>query len=365
LNFALLFAEIQQERSQQLQQAQAWSPTDTFKRKTELGHQTRLLLDIWHDMQRTAEKIGRIPRPQKIANFLERNITLNEFEDVVLATHASATKSKLDNLRTQMRHWRGPVSAALHIASDEDIYSLQEFMTTGTDFLSNISIHVMLEYPRQRTYPHNQLRNLAMQNLGSDYFVALDVDFIPKNNTYSGLVSLLRSNEAVRKELHNRRLFVLPAFAIFPRKNLTLATPDLLPTSKTNLKEMLLKGLAGGFALGHFREGHGPTNFHMFFNETVDKNEFYYIAYSENFEPYVLGYRPGIPSYWTSFRGFGMNKIIWFTELDRAGYLFGVLTDFYVMHLNHPRSFDERQQNMNGRNSKENFEPYLDQRYPK
>ena len=145
LNFALYFAQNQQELDQQLQQAQAQSPIDTSK-KTELGHHTKLLLDIWHDMQRTTAEeklVGRIPRPpQKIANFLERNVSLNEFEDVVLVTHTSATKRKFDNLRTQMRHWRGPVSAALHITSDEDIYALQEFMTTSMDFLPNISIHV-------------------------------------------------------------------------------------------------------------------------------------------------------------------------------------------------------------------------------
>jgi hypothetical protein len=290
---------------------------------------------------------------------------LNEFDDVVLATHTSATKIKLDNLRTQMRHWQGPVSAAIHITSDEGIYALQEFMTTSTDLLPNISIHVMFEYPRRLTYPHNHLRHLAMQNLGSDYFVALDVDFIPKENTYSELVSLLRSNEAVRKELHNRRIFVLPAFEIFPRKNETISTPDLLPASKTNLKEMYRNGLAGGFALVQYPFGHGPTNFDMFFNETVCRNEFYKIEYSEFFEPYVLGYLPGIPSYWTSFRGYGLNKISWFTELDRAGYLFGVLTNFYVMHLNHPTAYNYRQGKKNEIHFRRKFKPYLDQRYPK
>jgi hypothetical protein len=264
-----------------------------------------------------------------------------------------------------MRHWQGPVSAAIHITSDEDIYALQEFMTTSTDLLPNISIHVMFEYPRQSGYPHNHLRHLAMQNIGSDYFVALDVDFIPKENTYSELVSLLRSNEALRKELHNRRIFVLPAFEIFPRKNETISTRDLLPTSKTNLKEMNRDGLAGGKDLKVFWPGHGPTNFDMFFNETVCRNEFYKIKYSPNFEPYVLGYLPGIPSYCTSFRGFGRNKLSWFTELDRAGYLFGVLTNFYVMHLNHPKAWNRRQNKYNKIYYKENFLPYLDRRYPR
>jgi hypothetical protein len=54
------------------------------------------------------------------------------------------------------------------------------------------------------------------------------------------------------------------------------------------------------------------------------------------YEPYVLGYKPGIPHYWEGFRGFGFNKLSWFMELHYMGYQFGVLRDFFVIHLDHP-----------------------------
>jgi hypothetical protein len=36
------------------------------------------------------------------------------------------------------------------------------------------------------------------------------------------------------------------------------------------------------------------------------------------------------------FRGYYWNEVSWFLELDRAGYKFRVLSDCYLVHLNHP-----------------------------
>jgi hypothetical protein len=323
-------------------------------------------------MKQAVNTTGRTPPSKSIANFITRQAQIDWFkDDVVLATHTSASKSKLANLVTQINHWGGPVSAALYISSEEDIHSLEEFITS-INFLPNITtIHVMVEMPHYYGYPHNPLRNLAMEHIGSDYFVALDVDFIPSKDTYPGIVSLLRSNEEFRKELLDHRVFVLPAFEIFPRKGEAFANQDMIPTSKSHLKNMTQEKLANKFHT-FFPEGHGPTNFEKWFeeknggsNKEDDDKSYYSIKYAKRFEPYILGYSPGIPRYWPHFRGYGNDKVSWFTELDRAGYLFGVLTDFYVVHLNHPSSYSHRTEEIryNIGNLK-HFVEYLDLRYP-
>jgi hypothetical protein len=334
------------------------STASTNKEKT----QTDLLLVIWEDIERTANATARSPSPKTIANFIPRQFPIDESNDVVLATHASCSKLKLEVLRAQMSNWGGAVSAALYISSEQDIRSLGEFIASVNTY--HITIHVMLEMPQKEGYPHNQLRNLALENIGSDYFVALDADFIPPKDSYSNLVSLVLSNKHFRNQVRNRRLFVLPAFEIFPKKGERFATPDMIPASKNQLKDMVKKKLANGFKMDVFPIGHEPTNFARWLQEDTNlKNQFYNIEYSVNFEPYVLGYRPGIPRYWPHFRGFGHNKTSWFLELHRAGYSFGVLTDFYVVHLNHPNNLDLKQDQINFRKTFRH-KSYLKKRYP-
>jgi hypothetical protein len=156
----------------------------------------------------------------------------------------------------------------------------------------------------------------------------------------------------------------LPAFEVFPKKGERFATPDMIPESKNQLKDMVKKKLANGFKMDVFPIGHEPTNFARWLQEDNLKNQFYNIEYSVNFEPYVLGYRPGIPCYWPHFRGFGHDKTSWFHELHWAGYSFGVLTDFYVVHLNHPDNLDHKQDQINFRKTFRH-KAYLKKRYPK
>merc|ERR1712127_842484 len=48
----------------------------------------------------------------------------------------------------------------------------------------------------------------------------------------------------------------------------------------------------------------------------------------------------GVPKLWSRFRGYGFNKLSWFLQLDRAGYKFAVLRDYFVTHIGHPSHKD-------------------------
>ena len=108
---------------------------------------------------------------------------------------------------------------------------------------------------------------------------------------------------------------------------------------------------------------HGPTNFPRYLkNET---SVFYKIEYKNVYEPYVMGYRPGLPRYWEEFRGYGYNKFSWFFELHRACYEFGVLRDFFLVHMNHPmvERTQKHDQTEDNRDSWKRFKSYLSHRY--
>lgn len=344
-----------------------------------------------------------------------------ENDDVVLATHGSV--AKLDVLLTQLEYWNGPASVALFMDDGPtQIPLLDSFLQEYENQLVNASFHLYMEHapntvdsfytvgeestesestlpPVSLGYPHNILRNLAMENCGSNYFVALDVDFIPSpRNAYSRLLATLWANNGTvaRYMQQERRVMVLPAFEVFARKGETIATADQLPTNKSMLEEMVNSKQAQSFKHDKARANHAPTVFgkwfqtpqldetvlwDMVYNNATKSNQstnsivtkgkkkkkspdlYYPITYKPRFEPYVLAYKPGIPRYWTAYRGFGRNKVSWFSELARAGYQYATLTQVYLVHLDHPNTFNRQQLDRNKLQDPAFYE-YLENRYP-
>ena len=310
-----------------------------------------------------------------------RSVMMDEAEvttTIVLVTHAST--SKLDILQVQLQYWGGPASVALYVASLEDIARLETFLQnqqTNPWFQEHVALHMVLENffvqnEEKETigYPHNWLRNVALDYAGSDYVVVLDVDFIPgPPGCYARLQTLLREPKSqLQYELRQqRRLLVLPAFEVYvTRTNQTSAAPDQLPSSKVELAAMVRNQTVEAFHVERFYRGHGPTDYTRWFHDDIyeKSNElFYKILYEPNYEPYILAYRPGLPRYWTKFRGYGQNKMSWFRELHRAGYRFGVLRECYVTHLQHPPTSDKQGRRANAPRGNE-FVDYLHEQYP-
>ena len=235
-------------------------------------------------------------------------------DDVTLTTHG--TVSKLGRLLTQIAWWHGPVSAAIYIAGPTDIGAFVDFVDAHRGPLRATTFHVLMEKTKL-LYPHNALRNLALEHAESDYFLALDGDFVPPPEAHAGLAGLIRGHAGLREGLRARTLFVLPAFEAVgaPPHRAADAAESLLPRSK---RDVLRKVRDGSLVEFHaqFKRGHGATRYQTWLKDSTDV--FYTIDYEERFEPYVLGYRHGVPKLWTRFRGFGYNKASWFVQLDRA-----------------------------------------------
>ena len=321
-----------------------------------------------------------------LLNLKKRDPSPRLSNDIVLVTHGSLFK--LNTFLTQLGYWNGPASVALYMNSLRDstgngIDLLETFLKDNEKRLQNTTIHLLMEYTalessstKSKTpgYPHNPLRNLAMEHSGSDYIVALDVDFIPgPSNCYSRMISTLTANNfSLANEMRKKkRIMVLPAFEVYAPVSRTVATADQLPATKEELWESVKSNRSETFRVNRYPVGHNATQFEKWFAPIVDphsehtnsKEPFYPIQYRPGFEPYVLAYRPGIPRYWNTYRGFGQNKISWFMELHRAGYTFGALWDYFVIHLEHPTTvnWQERHENIV---LHADFLKYLDEKYP-
>jgi len=271
------------------------------------------------------------------------------YNDITMTTHG--TVSKLARLLIQLSWWDGPASVAIYITDPIDIGTLVDFLEANQDRLKKARFHILLE-KTELMYPHNTLRNLALNNVGSDYFLALDGDFIPPMKSHQGLFNLIRSNTNLREKLRSRVLFVLPAFEVLQQPNDTSAEPSFPSSNQTHLAEYLLprdkhsalkakdQGTLAEFHLEAFAPGQRATKYPRWLRNQT--GAFYMIEYEEQYEPYVLGYRHGVPKLWNRFRGYGYNKASWFLQLDRAGYQFAVLRDYFVSHLYHPSNRNQK-----------------------
>lgn len=295
-------------------------------------------------------------------------------EEIVLVTHGSIFK--LDIFLTQLDYWRGPVSLALHInEGDEQIEILETFIDQHHDQMQNVSVHLYMEYTNLAStestpppYPHNILRNLAMDECESDFFVAIDIDFIPGPlDCYTSLQKTLNANNRMiaRAMKTLKMIYVLPAFELLAPTGEKSAVPAQLPSSKQQLRRQVDANLTEPFHHKRYADGHGPSNFEKWYtyDDSRSSKTNYGIDYRPGFEPYTLAYRPGIPRYWDGFRGYGFNKQSWIMELHRAGYGMNVLTQQYVIHLEHPSTLDTLQRRKNFKEYND-FISYIDVMYP-
>lgn len=273
---------------------------------------------------------------------------------VTIAVHSDT--ARFNRLLFLIQRWNGPVSASIYLKSREDVQKLAHFVATHQDALAWTDIHILLE-SIEADYPHNLLREMALRSIESEYFLAMDVDFVTTPDAYSDLHQLIRRDDNLRAALHNRTWMVLPAFdrimmdVIVGEDNiLTIEETykNVLPRNKKEALELWDKDNLDPFHLERVSWGHGPTNYDAWYvepefrkqlHEKNTKPSFYPISYEIGFEPYVLGCKCNdsvvLPKYWPGFRGFGYNKYTFFVLAHYMGFQFAVLQDYFVVHLPH------------------------------
>ena len=314
----------------------------------QLGVENRIkeftILEEKRQQQRQAQEKLRPPAPS-----------------LILCTHLSV--NKIDLVKTIHDSWNGPMSVAVWITTKEEMQDFRRFVSAFPD--KNVAFHTFEEpkgsnnQTHNLLYPHNRLRNLALKGVAeSDYVLPVDGDFLPPKNSHRDILHLIQQQNGVRTMLHNKTLFILPAFK-------TVSKGTKVPTSRNELLKMYRNETIEEW---HSKLGHGATNYKRWIHGKETNNDVSYQSLPPDpaFEPYFVAYRKGLPLLWEEFRGFGLNKVSWINELVLSGYKFHVLWDFFLVHLKHDRegSATKKQQwHRNRRIWTENYLPYLTNKY--
>eukprot|EP00934_Nitzschia_sp_Nitz4_P007593 Nitzschia sp. Nitz4//scaffold49_size126201//61333//62142//NITZ4_003643-RA/size126201-processed-gene-0.97-mRNA-1//-1//CDS//3329553152//7583//frame0 len=193
---------------------------------------------------------------------------------VSVALHADT--GRLNRALHVIHRWNGPVSLSVLLTSQDDINVLIAFVLQNESLLLQVDFHIHMEQPGRDT------------NIES----------------------------------------------------LTTKIPN--PVDREEAKYMWDAGIMEPFHLQKFKWGHQMTKFGQWYHWTIHREtipeSFFPTEYEPGFEPYFLGYKNQttiLPEYWPDFRGFGYNKYVYFLEADQMGFQFGVLSDFFVVHLPH------------------------------
>ncbi|WAR01088.1 LARG2-like protein [Mya arenaria] len=196
--------------------------------------------------------------------------------DVTLV--AQLSMDRLQMLETICKHWEGPISLALYMSDAE----AQQFLryAQGSETLmnrKNIGYHVV--FKDGQYYPVNYLRNVAMQQVQTEFMFLSDIDFLPMYGLYEYL-KIAVSMANMGKE---RKALVIPAFET---QRYRFTFPET--------KEQLLAQLATG-------------ELYTFSPYTA--------KWELDFEPYIAVHKD-IPQFDQRFVGFGWNKVAHIMQLD-------------------------------------------------
>lgn len=296
-------------------------------------------------------------------NAIPRKQAALTHEDVTLVTHTDV--SNLHKLLLQAKHWGGLMSVAVFLRDQKDALAFKNFLHQFEDYLRQISFHLYFENNEKLLeYPVNIVRNIALENgVETDYVLILDVDFLPPLSCKENLAKAIKGtgqSTSLSNALMAGTLLVLPAFEIRPNRTISSQTKNKsaadhnfhlnqyifaerefeIPETKDDLIQQLKYGKLYPFQMEQAIRGHSSTNYTKW-NNISDSNDprtpcpFYNVSYTFQYEPYVLAYKHGLPRYWEKFRGYHFNKFSWFAEAHFMGYRFGVLCNFFLVHLPH------------------------------
>jgi len=326
---------------------------------------------------------------------------------IVLVTHLSVDRIN-DRLPLLLDYWNGPISVAIYIRDMNQISmvsSMLEKLSLSHQeqiLLGETILHFLFEPNAPTSYPHNRLRNLAMKyNLSSligtksdgnqqnyvddhnDFVLAIDVDFLPPWDAHTKLMELLvrdskdtTMSTSLVGYLRNKTGLVLPVFNLVPP-----STTSDGPMDWENIVKMVPKTREEAVQLYHenilrqweYKAGHQSDNYTRWLqprqddesrNSPLSTSSSYSITPSKGYEPYFIAHRPSLPTYYDSFRGFGLDKQSFVVQVILEAFQFRVLVDFYLVHISHSSNRNDKERERNIVLWQRHFKPYLRSKYP-
>ncbi|KAL0089739.1 glycosyl-transferase for dystroglycan-domain-containing protein [Phycomyces blakesleeanus] len=263
--------------------------------------------------------------PSNVMSYYYKASSSFEQEDITMST--LVTRNRFMVLSRLASHYKGPISAAIHVNDDETkelvLQELEEMVATNPDVRKFVDIHLILDnFDRQ----FNMWRNVAKLFARTDYVMMLDVDF----HLCTDFRQRIRTNPEIMDKLRSgRAAFVVPAFEF------TVQDDGLNSTTFPASKEALIKEVDSG-KLDMFHKswlrGHGSTNYARWY----PSQEIYQVdTYDFSYEPYIIYKKNGTPWCDERFIGYGANKAACLYEIYLSGVDYWVLPEDFLIHQTH------------------------------
>ncbi|KAJ8657548.1 hypothetical protein O0I10_006850 [Lichtheimia ornata] len=247
-------------------------------------------------------------------------------EDITIST--LVTQNRFAVLSRLASHYRGPISAAIHVTNDTHMQNvmddLDQIVKNNTDMQQFVDIHLIVD---KQDRQFNMWRNVARMFARTEYIMMLDVDFHlctdPRTSLekYPDLKQRLREGNAA---------IVVPAFEFVNQED--GEDWHQFPTTK---KELISSKHDDKIDMFHrtWTRGHGSTNYSHWYDAT---QPYKVTDYNYSYEPYVIVRKhketPWCPE---RFVGYGANKAACLYEIYLSGIEYWVLPQDFLIHQTH------------------------------
>ncbi|KAF9576072.1 hypothetical protein EC968_000139 [Mortierella alpina] len=244
-----------------------------------------------------------------------------------------------------VRQYRGPISVATHIRTDEDqdksFHELNEFFQENSILRKYVDLHVIVD---NVDFQLNMWRNVARMFARTDYFMMLD-----------GLKNHLHHDPRIQDLLSSGAALVVPAFEY--KVEVDPKDSKYFPDTKKELIPLIEKGDIRVFH-DSFPPGHAATDTPRWMkmnpnvlspgnHQVADERQNYLEQEAEGerpykvtnfepkYEPYIILKREGTPWCDERFVGYGANKAACLFEIYISGVDFWVMPQDFLIHQYH------------------------------
>ncbi|GAM29087.1 hypothetical protein SAMD00019534_122630 [Acytostelium subglobosum LB1] len=237
--------------------------------------------------------------------------------------------SRFARLLELCMQWDGPMSVVLYIKEQKDVKELDKMLESWViaKKLDNVDLHLayMKSGNKDKMYPINELRNIAIELSKTDYVFTVDVDFVVSN----------RLNDHIKHNLYitnypTNVFFVVPAFEL---DGYSMNNTELFPQDKNEMVSLIKQKRARSILDIAYEEAHGPTNVAKW----RGAKELYAAHHRHHWEPFGVVHRSTI-AYDERFAGYGWDKVSHIYFLHLLEFKFLVMPEAYMVHMEHPSS---------------------------
>ncbi|KAK2157559.1 hypothetical protein LSH36_189g06082 [Paralvinella palmiformis] len=180
--------------------------------------------------------------------------------------------NRIDNLERLLQSWKGPSQVALYLTDEELVSFNDAYQQSDILKQANATYHVI--FKRHVFYPINYVRNVAIRETKTPFYVMIDVDFAAQPTLYQDIIRYIR-----KLKPNEKKVFVIPVFET-PYKHYSLPV----------IKEQLVKDLDANLLIpyhqvpGSWTKGHERTNY----DKWRISRDIYEVQWEFGYEPYVV-----------------------------------------------------------------------------